>query len=90
MTNLSLPTKILNSFENSSSIAMFARDTGGCLISKLALSRSREESIEIGFAELSESALFYFSAPAAAKATSKVFSKFMIFPNNNFLLLLLK
>ena len=80
MTNLSLPTKILNSFENSSSIAMFARDTGGCLISKLALSRSREESIEIGFAELSESALFYFSAPAAAKATSKVFSKIYDIP----------
>ena len=70
-----LSSKILNAMETSSSIGMFARDTGGCLTSKLAVSRSKEEAKEIAFAEISESALFYFSAPAAAKAASKVFSK---------------
>ena len=54
---------------------MFARDTGGCLLSKLAVSRSTDEAKEISIAELSESALFYFSAPALAKATSKIFAQ---------------
>ena len=75
MNNLSLPTKILKGLNTSSSIGMFARDTGGCLLSKLAVSRSKDEAKEIGFAELSESALFYFSAPFVAKATSGIFSK---------------
>lgn len=75
MNNLTLPTRILKGLNTSSSLGMFARDTGGCLLAKLAVSRSKDEAKEIGFAELSESALFYFSAPAVAKATSKVFSK---------------
>lgn len=74
MSNLSLPTKILKGINTSSSIGMFARDTGGCLLAKLAVSRSKDEAKEIGFAELSESALFYFSAPFVAKATSGIFS----------------
>ncbi len=75
MNDLSIPTRILKGINTSSSIGMFARDTGGCLLSKLAVSRSKDEAKEIGFAELSESALFYFSAPFVAKATSKIFSK---------------
>lgn len=75
MCSLSVTTNILKSLETSSSIGMFARDTGGCLISRLGLSRSRDESREISFAEISESAVFYFSAPAAAKSASKFFAK---------------
>lgn len=75
MSNLSLPTRILKGLNTSSSIGMFARDTGGCLISKLAVARSKDEAKEISFAELAESVLFYFSAPALAKTTSGMFSK---------------
>lgn len=75
MSGTSLATNILKTLETSSSIGMFARDTGGCLISKLAFSRSKDESKEISFAELSESAVFYFSAPAAAKLGADIFSK---------------
>ena len=52
MSGLSLATKALKTLETSSSIGMFARDTGGCLISRLGLSRSKDESKEISFAEL--------------------------------------
>ena len=72
---LGVATNILKTLETSSSIGMFARDTGGCLISRLGLSRSKDESREISIAELSESAMFYFSAPILAKATANVFSK---------------
>ena len=75
MSGLSLATKALKTLETSSSIGMFARDTGGCLISRLGLSRSKDESKEISFAELSESAIFYFGAPLIAKATSDIFMK---------------
>lgn len=75
MCSASLATNVLKTFETSSSIGMFARDTGGCLLSKLAFSRSKDESKEISFAELSESAVFYFSAPAIAKLSADVFSK---------------
>ena len=74
-SNLGLATNILRTLETSSSVGMFARDTGGCLISRLGLSRSSDESREISIAELSESALFYFSAPFLAKGSAKVFSK---------------
>lgn len=72
---LSVTTNILKTLATSSSIGMFARDTGGCLISRLALSRSHDESREISIAELSESVIFYFSAPLLAKGTAKMFSK---------------
>ena len=75
MCSLSVPTTILKTLETSSSIGMFARDTGGCLISRLGLSRSMDEAKEISFAEISESVLFYFSAPALAKASSGIFAK---------------
>ncbi len=75
MSNTTIAANILKTLETSSSIGMFARDTGGCLISKLAFSRSKDESKEIGFAELSESAVFYFSAPAAARLGADIFSK---------------
>lgn len=68
-------TTILKPLETSSSIGMFARDTGGCLIARLSLARTKEEAKEITFAETTESAIFYFSAPALAKTTSKLFSK---------------
>ena len=64
---------ILKTLETSSSVGMFARDTGGCLISRLSLSRTPDESREISFAELTESAIFYFSSPALAKACAGVF-----------------
>lgn len=70
-----IATNVLKTLETSSSVGMFARDTGGCLISRLGLSRSKDESREITIAELSESALFYFLAPALAKASANVFSK---------------
>lgn len=73
--SLRVATNVLKTLETSSSIGMFARDTGGCLISRLGLSRSKDEASEVGFSELSESAIFYFSAPVAAKAASSVFSK---------------
>ncbi len=73
MNGITIGTKILKGMETSSSIGMFVRDTGGCLIPKLAISRSREEAKEITFAETAESALFYFSAPAAAKLTNEFF-----------------
>lgn len=75
MCSLSIATNVLKSLETSSSIGMFARDTGGCLISRLGLSRTKDESKEISFAELSESAIFYFSAPALAKASSGLFAR---------------
>ena len=75
MCSLSIMTNVLKSMETSSSIGMFARDTGGCLISRLGLSRTKDESKEISFAEISESILFYFSAPAIAKALSSIFAK---------------
>ena len=74
MSNLSLPSKLLKGMETSSSIGMFARDTGGCLISKLAVSRSSDEAKEIGFAETAESALFYFTAPALSKIFSNIYA----------------
>ncbi len=75
MCGLSLTTKVLSTLETSSSIGMFARDTGGCLLARLGLSRTKEEAKEIAFAETSESAIFYFSAPALAKGAAKLFSK---------------
>ena len=54
---------------------MFARDTGGCLISRLGLARSSDEKREISIAEISESVLFYFSAPALARVNSRLFSR---------------
>lgn len=75
MCSLSVTTNILKTMETSSSVGMFARDTGDCLISRLGLSRTKNESREISFAELTESAIFYFSAPAAAKGFADVYSK---------------
>lgn len=75
MCSLSVATNVLKNLETSSSIGMFARDTGGCLISRLGLSRTKDESKEISFAEISESVVFYFSAPAAAKTASLAFTK---------------
>lgn len=76
MSSIPIAAKILKPLETSSSIGMFARDTGGCLIARLGLARTKEEAKEITFAEVSESAVFYFSAPALAKGTSKLFSNF--------------
>ena len=68
MCSLSVPTTILKTLETSSSIGMFARDTGGCLISRLGLSRSMDEAKEISFAEISESVLFFiFQHPLLQK-----------------------
>ncbi len=75
---LGLATNLLKPLETSSSLGMFARDTGGCLISRLGLSRSKYESREISIAEISESVLFYFSAPTLAKAGAKYFLKYTI------------
>ena len=77
MSGLGIAGSILSKFETSSSIGMFARDTGGCLISRLAFSRSYDESREISIAEVTESALFYFSAPAIANGFASLFSKSM-------------
>ena len=44
-------TTILKPLETSSSIGMFARDTGGCLIARLSLARTKEEAKEITFAK---------------------------------------
>lgn len=75
MNGIGIAANILKPLETSSSIGMFARDTGGCLISKLALSRSSDETREISIAELSESAIFYFSAPMLSKGAANAFSK---------------
>ena len=75
ISNVNAITNILKTLETSSSIGMFARDTGGCLLSRLSLSRSKDESREISIAEISESALFYFSAPALAKINANLFSR---------------
>ena len=72
---VNIAANILGKLETSSSAGMFVRDTGGCLISRLGLSRSKDESKEISFAELSESVLFYFSAPALAHGSTKFFAK---------------
>ena len=66
---------ILKTLETSSSLGMFARDTGGCLISRLGLARSKDEAKEIALSESSESALFYFSAPLFTKASANILSK---------------
>lgn len=75
MTSISPVTNILKTLETSSSVGMFAKDTLGCLGAKTAVSRSNDERREIAFAELSESALFYFSAPAIAKMSSDYFAE---------------
>ncbi|MBR1617383.1 hypothetical protein IJ670_04460 [bacterium] len=64
---------ILPKLESDSAIGMFVKDTGGCLLSRLALSRTKDETREISIAELTESALFYFSAPLIAKMGGKIF-----------------
>ncbi len=68
-------TNVLKTMETSSSVGMFARDTGGCLIARLGVARSFDEAREITFAEVSESAAFYFAAPLLAKGTAGAFSK---------------
>ena len=68
MCSLSVPTTILKTLETSSSIGMFARDTGGCLISRLGLSRSMDEAKEISFAEIYESVLFLFFSTRSCKS----------------------
>lgn len=75
MGNYSITTNILKNLETSSSIGMFARDTGGCLLSRVGLSRSKDETREVSFTELTESAIFYFSAPAVAKLGASIISK---------------
>ncbi len=75
MSGIGLTGNILKTLETSSSVGMFARDTGGCLLARLSVSRSSDESREISIAELTESALFYFSAPFFAKGSAGIFSK---------------
>jgi len=75
MTNLNAITKVLYRVENSTSLGMFLRDTGGCLCSRLALSRSKDESREVFFVESSESAVFYFAVTPLTKLCSKISSK---------------
>ncbi len=75
MPSVSPVTSILKSLETSSSLGMFARDTAGCLIARLSLARTPEEAREIAFAETTESAVFYFSAPALSKLASNIFQK---------------
>lgn len=75
MNSLPLISNTLLKIENSSSLGMFARDTGGCLVSRIALSRSKDESREISFAEITEALIFYFSAPAIAKVARSTFAK---------------
>jgi hypothetical protein len=74
---LPLATRILYPLETNVSTGMFLRDTGGCLLSKLAVSRSKDETREISFAELSESAIFYFSVPLLAGVLSKQMGAFL-------------
>lgn len=66
---------ILNTMEKSDSLSMFALDTGGCLGSKLAVSRTGNERREISFAEVAESLIFYFSGPLIAGRLGKFISK---------------
>lgn len=73
MTNIA--TKLLKPLETSSSIGMFVRDTGGCLLSRVGLARSKDEKKEVTLAEVSESAIFYFSTPLLAKTSADIFSK---------------
>ena len=68
-------TNVLKTREASSSVGMFARDTGGGLIARLGVARSFDEAREITFAEVSESAAFYFAAPLLAKGIAGAFSK---------------
>lgn len=75
MNNLSLATKFLYSLENSASAGMFLRDTGGCLIPKVAVARSLDEVREVSFAEIAESFIFYFSITPIAYFFSKLFAK---------------
>ena len=75
MNSLDIATSLLKPLETSSSIGMFVRDTGGCLLSRVGLARSKDEKREVSIAELSESALFYFSAPILAKGAADVFAK---------------
>lgn len=75
MTNLSLATRILQPLETSASLGMFARDTGGCLIPKVAVSRSMDEAKELTFVEASESAIFYFSITPIAMLFSRLLAK---------------
>ncbi|MBR2068599.1 MAG: hypothetical protein IJ877_02435 [Candidatus Gastranaerophilales bacterium] len=72
--SLSVATSLLKPLETSSSLGLFARDTGGCLISRLSLSRSNNERKEVSMSEISESLIFYFSAPLLAKLTGKLFN----------------
>ncbi len=65
-------TSVLKPLETSSSLGLFARDTGGCLLSRLSLSRSKQERKEISLSEISESLIFYFSAPLLAKLSGKI------------------
>ena len=75
MNSLKIVTNTLKTLETSSSVGMFARDTLGCLSSKLALSRSKDEAREISMSEIAESSLFYLSAPFLAKNSANVISK---------------
>lgn len=81
MNGIGLAGNVLKTLETSSSVGMFARDTGGCLISRLAVSRSRDESREISIAEITESSLFYFSAPLLAKSNAMRYSKQLKIPD---------
>ena len=65
----------LRPLETSSALGLFARDTGGCLLSRVSLSRTKEERKEVSFSEISESLIFYFLAPFLNKTFSKLFSK---------------
>lgn len=78
MTNIGitpLATKILTPLETNVSAGMFLRDTGGCLLSRLAVSRSKDETREISFVELAESGVFYFSITPIAALLSKIVGK---------------
>ena len=72
---INIATNILKPLETSSAMGLFARDTGGCLLSRLSLSRTAQERKEVGIAEVSESAIFYFLAPALVKLFSKIYPK---------------
>lgn len=71
MSTLPIATRILKPLETNVSTGMFLRDTGGCLFAKLGASRTKDETREISFAELAESAIFYFSIPPVAYLASK-------------------
>ncbi len=75
MNILPITTKILKPLETSSSLGLFARDTGGCLISRLLMSRTKQERKEVSFLEISESLIFYFLAPIISKIFSGLYSK---------------